>query len=123
MRGFKMATLGLGLVAATPALAGQAAPDAGKQAFAPCAACHAVTPNTKKIGPSLHGVVGRKVAGLPGYNYSAGLKAKGGAWSPATIDAFLTDPRAWAPGNKMTYQGIKDPAKRAAIVAYLKTLR
>ena len=124
MRGSTIAMMGLALTAAAPALAGQGAPDPGKQAFAPCAACHGVTPGAKRIGPSLHGVVGRKVASAPGFNYSAALKAKGtAAWTPANLDAFLTDPRAWAPGNKMTYQGIKDPAKRAAIVKYLATLK
>ncbi|PCD02675.1 cytochrome C class I [Sphingomonas spermidinifaciens] len=123
MRGWTMVMLGLGVSAASPALAGQAAPDPGKQAFAPCSACHAVTPNTKRMGPSLHGVVGRKVAGAPGFAYSPALKAKGGAWTPAALDAFLADPRGWAPGNRMSYPGVKDPAKRAAIIAYLKTLK
>ncbi|WP_315763859.1 c-type cytochrome [Sphingomonas sp. Y38-1Y] len=123
MRGSMMAVLGLGLAVAAPAAAKQAA-DPGKQAFAPCAACHAVTPNTKRLGPSLHGVVGRKVASAPGFAYSPALKAKGtAAWTPETIDAFLADPRGWAPGNRMSYPGVKDPAKRAAIIAYLKTLK
>lgn len=122
MRERTVAAMVLGLMA-SPALAGQAAPDPGKQAFAPCAACHAVTPNTKRLGPSLHGVVGRPVASAPGFAYSPALKAKGGNWTPANLDAFLTDPRTWAPGNRMSYPGVKDPAKRAAIIAYLKTLK
>lgn len=124
MRGSTIAGLGVALMVGTPALAGQGAPDPGKQAFAPCAACHAVTPGAKRVGPSLHGVVGRKVASAPGFNYSPALKGKAAAaWTPANLDAFLTDPRVWAPGNKMMYQGIKDPAKRAAIIKYLATLK
>lgn len=124
MRGSTIAKLAVGLLASTPALAGQGAPDPGKQAFAPCAACHGVTAGAKRVGPTLYGVVGRKVASTPGFAYSPALKAKGAtAWTPANLDAFLTDPRAWAPGNKMMYQGIKDPAKRAAIIKYLATLK
>ena len=124
MRGSTIAKLAVALMASTPALAGQGAPDPGKQAFAPCAACHAVTPGAKRVGPSLHGIVGRKVASAPGFAYSPALKGKAAAaWTPANLDAFLTDPRAWAPGNKMMYQGIKDPDKRAAIIKYLATLK
>lgn len=121
-----MTILGLTAVAtiALPATARQAAPAAaGKTAFAPCAACHGVAPGQKKIGPTLHGVVGRKIGGVPGYAYSTAMKGKAGNWTPAALDAYLADPRGNVPGTKMIYPGIKDPAKRAAIVAYLATLK
>jgi len=102
-----------------------AAPDLalGKQAFAPCMVCHRVTKGDNAIGPSLYKVVGRKVATAPGFNYSPAMKAHGGAWTPEKLDAYLTNPRQVVPGTLMSYPGQKDPAKRAALIAYLKTLK
>ena len=96
---------------------------AGKAAFAACASCHATTPDTKRLGPSLHGVVNRKIASAPGFAYSSGLKAKPGKWDAKSLDLFLTNPRAFAPGNRMSYPGMKDAAKRQALIEYLKTLK
>lgn len=103
---------------------GQTAPaNPGKSAFAPCAACHAVTPNTARLGPSLHKVVGRKIAGVASYTYSPALKGKKGNWTPGELDKYLTNPRLYAPGTKMSYPGMKDPAKRAALIGYLSSLK
>lgn len=103
----------------------QAAPgaDAGKQAFAVCAACHATTPNTNRVGPTLNRVGGRPIASVARFNYSAALKAKRGTWTQASLDAYLKDPRAFAPGNRMAYAGMKDAGKRTALVKYLLTLK
>lgn len=91
--------------------------------FAPCVACHSVKPSQNKIGPSLHAIVGAKKAAVPGYSYSAALKAAGGAWSESELDAYLLNPRARVPGTKMLYSGMPDAAKRAKLIAYLKTLK
>jgi len=97
---------------------------AGAKAFLVCSACHSVTPDgAALIGPNLWGVVGRPVASVPGFDYSAEIKAVGGDWTPAQIDRFLADPNAFAPGTRMGLAGIADPAERAALIAYLGTLR
>jgi cytochrome c len=113
--------LAAGVMLAAPAAAQDAA--AGKKAFAQCAACHAVVPNQNRIGPSLHGVVGRKAASVKGFAYSAALVKKGGVWNDATLDAWLTKPSAYAPGTKMAFAGWPDKKKRADVIAYLKTLK
>ena len=77
-----------------------------------CKACHTFEkggPN--RIGPNLYGVVDRKIASEAGFNYSPALKGKEGDWTYDKLDAWLTDPRAWAPGTRMIYAGMKDEKK------------
>ncbi len=108
--------------AATPT-AQVAAADAKPAAYAQCAACHSVEPGKHGIGPSLHGVYGTKAGDIPGYVFSEKLKASGLTWDDATLDQWLSGPMKMVPGTKMSYAGMSDPAKRAAIIAYLKTLK
>jgi cytochrome c len=68
-------------------------------------------------------VVGRKTGSVPGYTYSPQNLAANLTWDPATLDKYLEAPRATIPGTKMTYAGLKDPAKRADLIAYLETLK
>lgn len=105
-----------------PAVAAADGP-AKPAAFGQCAACHSVEPGANGIGPSLAGVVGRKAGSLPGFVYSAAMKADGKVWDEATLDAFLTSPAKAIPGTKMTFAGQGDPAKRKAVIDYLKTLK
>lgn len=104
-------------------LAGGAAHAQVDPSFAPCSACHAVKPGQNKIGPSLHRAVGAKKASVPGYAYSPAMKAQTGVWSEKELDAYLLNPRAKVPGTKMYYAGMPDAAKRATLIAYLKTLK
>lgn len=120
MKLFAIIALGLA-AAAAPASAQDAA--AGKKAFAQCAACHAVVAGQNRVGPSLAGVVGRKIASAPKFTYSAALKAKTGVWNDANLDAWLAKPSAWAPGTRMAFAGWADKKKRADVIAYLKTLK
>ena len=93
-------------------------------AFGICGACHAVVRGQSGgMGPNLAGVYGRKAGTLAGYEYSSALKAKHVVWNAATLDKWLTSPQAFVPGTKMSYAGQSDPAKRAQIIAYLKTLK
>ncbi len=88
-----------------------------------CAACHNFGEGAgAKVGPALYGVVDRPKGQASGFEYSAGLKAKGGNWTFADLDNFVTKPSAYVQGTKMSYPGEADPAKRADIVAYLRTL-
>jgi cytochrome c len=120
----------LSLLAGAPAYAQMAAtPPAGnavkgKLVFLQCQACHAVAPGGPAlVGPNLAGVVGRKAASLPGYDYSSALKASGLVWDSANLDLWLTDPSKLVPGTKMAFTGIDSPALRADVIAYLATLK
>jgi cytochrome c len=109
------------LAAAVPAAAQDAA--AGEKAFVQCKACHSVFAGQNRIGPSLAGVAGRKIGTLAGFSYSAAMKTKGGAWTDANLDTYLTKPMADVPGTKMAFAGIADARKRKDVIAYLKTLK
>ncbi|MCS6986250.1 MAG: c-type cytochrome [Sphingomonadaceae bacterium] len=97
--------------------------EAGRAAFAPCRPCHSVGKGDNRLGPSLHGIVGRKVASLAGYDFSPAMKACGGTWTRGRLDAYLAAPRQVVPNSKMSFAGIRDPARRAALIEYLATLR
>lgn len=92
-------------------------------AFGICRSCHSIEKGQTIIGPSLVGVYGTKAGDIPGYDFSPALKASGLVWNDATLDKWLTNPVALVPGTRMGYAGQPDPAKRAAIIAYLKTLK
>jgi cytochrome c len=103
--------------AATPALSAT-----GQDVFNDkCGDCHTVDPPSG-TAPALKGVVGRKVASLPDFQYSDALKAKGGVWTEAALEAFIADPKTYAPGTQMT-AGAADPADRKAIIDYLKSVK
>lgn len=113
----------LGLAAAVPA---QAAPDAvkGKQIYGQCAACHKADATGKStIGPNLFKVVGRTSGTLPGFNFSPAMKAAKRVWNDKGLDTYLAAPLTSIPGNKMPFAGVKAPADRANLIAYLKTLK
>ncbi|MCH7693275.1 MAG: cytochrome c family protein [Proteobacteria bacterium] len=102
-----------------------AAADAGdgKKVFKKCKACHTADKGgAHKVGPNLWDVVGRAKAGAAGYRFSGVLAGLGGAWTFADLDAFLAKPRAFAPGTKMTFRGVRKAADRAAVIAYLRSL-
>lgn len=107
---------------ALPAAAA-AAPN-GKALFEErCTACHTVKKSEPaNMGPILGGVVGRKVASVPKWAYTPALKAAGGQWTEARLNAFLTDPQKVARGTSMGYQE-PSAADRAAIIQHLKTLK
>ena len=88
-----------------------------------CKACHNFEAGAgNKIGPDLHGVVGRKIASVEGFTYSSALQGKEGVWDYDKLNEFLTSPRAFAPGTKMTFVGLKKPEQRAAVIAYLRSI-
>jgi cytochrome c len=104
----------------TAALVANGDPAAGKKVFRKCAACHSVKAGENRVGPSLHGVVGRKVATEADFSYSDAMKAKGGTWTPEALFTFLADPRKDVQGTKMTFAGLRKPGDRADVIAYLK---
>lgn len=93
------------------------------EAFESCAACHAYQPEGEQLdGPTLWGVMGRRIASVEGYEYSTALQGLDGVWDRATLDRFIKDPKAMAPGARMTFGGVRDAAERAAILDYLEDL-
>ena len=92
-------------------------------AFGQCAACHAVVAGQNGVGPSLAGVFGRKAGSLADFSYSTAMKGSGKIWDEPTLDNFLISPMAAVPGTRMSYMGQSDPAKRKAVIDYLKTLK
>lgn len=106
---------------ATPAEPQLAAADAMPAAFMQCAACHSVESGKNGVGPSLHGIIGRPSAGVTPFNYSPALKAANLVWDEATLDQFIAKPMTLVPGTRMSYPGQPDAAKRAEIIAWLKT--
>lgn len=111
------------LAFASAATGGEGDPVRGAQSFVVCGACHAAGPDGGTlIGPTLWDVVGRKVAAREEFEYSDALRKLGGEWTPDRLDGFLADPMGFAPGTRMTYVGIQDPAERRDVIAYLRTL-
>jgi cytochrome c len=96
--------------------------DRGAQMFQACVACHTLTPDQgNRAGPTLHGIFGRRIATLPGYNFSQPLKALDIVWTPDTVSKlFEVGPARYTPGTKMPEQTISDPADREALVRFLE---
>ncbi len=92
----------------------------GKEVFAQCAICHSLKAGENKIGPSLHGIFGRKAGTEAGFAYSDAIKKSGITWDAATLAKYIADPQAVVPGNKMPFPGLKDPAQVQDLLAYLK---
>jgi cytochrome c len=101
-------------------LADDGDPAAGQKIFTKCQICHSIDAGTNKIGPSLHGLIGRHSASVATFNYSDAMKNANVTWDPPTLDKYLTNPRAMVPGTKMLFPGLPKPEDRANLIAYLK---
>ena len=111
------------LILASVLAAGPAFAADGAQLFADqCGACHSMAEASSETGPTLKGILWRKVAGRGDFTYSGALKGLGGSWSPSRLEAFLKDSQALAPGTSM-YAVVEDENDRRAIVTYLKSSR
>jgi cytochrome c len=96
-------------------------PASGEKVFIQCKTCHVTDPGVNRIGPSLHGIVGRPAGQVAGYNYSPANKNSGITWSEAKLFQYLENPQRIVPGTKMAFGGIADNQKRADLIAWLKT--
>lgn len=97
--------------------------DAGRRAFAACAACHSIDGSAKPMGPTLKGIVGRKAASVSAYtNYSKALKDSGLTWDEATLRRYLAAPTQVVPGTTMLVN-VPSEAQRNDLLAYLATLQ
>lgn len=115
-----VATLAAIVTGAGAAQAADAA--AGKDVFKVCMACHTTEQGKNKVGPSLHGVVGRQAAAVDGFKYSGPMKEKaagGLTWTPENLDAYIKAPKEIVPGGTMAFAGLKDDTKRADLIAFL----
>ena len=109
--------LGLGMTAS--AVCGAAIGDAavGQALYqAKCGGCHSLDVN--RIGPAHRGVVGRRIASAPGYDYSPALRKLSGVWTPTRLDQWLQGPQKLAPGSKMFFS-LADSTQRRDIISYL----
>ena len=93
----------------------------GEATFKKCASCHTITQGgANGIGPNLYGILGQGIGKhAAGFAYSPDLVAKGGNWDFAAMNAWLTNPKKFAAGTKMTFAGLSDAAERANLMLYL----
>ena len=96
--------------------------DPGAEVFRACVACHTLSPDEgNRAGPTLAGIFGRRIASLPGYNFSAALKKLDIVWTPETVaKLFEVGPAAYTPGTKMPEQTIGSADDRGALVRFLE---
>ena len=96
--------------------------DRGAEIYKACIACHTLSPDEgNRAGPTLHGILGRKIATLPGYDFSPALKKLEIVWSKETVSAlFDVGPMKYTPGTKMPEQRITSPQDRQALVDFLE---
>jgi len=93
----------------------------GEDLWRNCRSCHALEAGNHGVGPSLYGVVNRAV-GSEDFGYSGALVAVAETWTPENLQAFLEDPKGWAPGTAMGYNGMRKVEDRANLIAYLATI-
>lgn len=98
-------------------------PAKGEAVFAKCAACHTINSGgANGIGPNLFGTMGEEIGhGKHGFAFSAALAGMGGSWDFEKMNAWLTSPRKFAPGTKMSFAGLSSPEDRANLIVYLNT--
>lgn len=101
-----------------------AAADAGsgERLWRACQACHSLEDGKNGTGPHLYAVVGRDKGAVDGYGYSDAMATQEGDWTPENLEAFLTSPKDYTPGTKMSYSGMRDIEDRANLIAYLATI-
>ena len=93
----------------------------GAEVFKKCASCHTVTQGgANGVGPNLWGTMGEEIGkGKAGYAFSDALSGKGGKWDFESMNAWLTSPKAFAPGTKVSFTGLSKPEDRANVMVYL----
>jgi len=109
------------LLASLPAPYNQGDLANGKKQFGLCRSCHTIAQGAPNMtGPNLYGVFGRKAGSVDGFNYSEAVKTADFTWNAEHLDEWLARPSTFLPGTKMSFAGLKDPAARRDLIAYLK---
>jgi len=94
----------------------------GEQVFKKCTACHnADQGGANALGPNLWGIMGEPVGKGHGFAFSPALAGKGGTWTFDSLSEWLSSPKKFAPGTKMTFAGLSKPEDRANVMAFLNT--
>ncbi|MEZ5905985.1 MAG: cytochrome c family protein [Geminicoccaceae bacterium] len=112
---------GVALAISAPAMAQDAAgdPEAGKELFRQCQACHVVDAEQNRTGPHLVGIMGRPAGAVADFNYSAAMANSGIVWDETTLAEYLANPKEYVPGNKMAFVGLRKPEQIQDVIAYL----
>jgi cytochrome c len=95
-------------------------PEAGEKVFRKCQTCHEVKAPKNKVGPHLVGIFGRKAGTVEGFKYSDAMKNSNVVWNEETISAYVKQPKAYIPDNRMVFPGLKKEEDVANLIAYLK---
>jgi cytochrome c len=108
------------LIAATGVARADGDAARGEKRFDECATCHSLKEGVNGVGPSLHGVLGRKAGSLDDFRYSPAMKRSGLTWTPQALATFIADPQKAVPNNRMPFAGMPDAAERDDLIAYLE---
>ncbi|WP_068415631.1 c-type cytochrome [Labrenzia sp. OB1] len=124
--GWALLAAGCALLPLPAAASGKGDPARGETLFKACKSCHQVGANARNgVGPHLDGLFGRQAGVLEGFKYSSAMKTlgeEGLLWNAFTLDAYLEKPRAYVPGTRMSYLGMRKIQDRTDVIAYLKAL-
>ncbi len=99
-----------------------ASAEEGEGLWRNCRSCHAIENGVNGTGPSLYGIVDRPVSAADGFNYSGALVAVADVWTAENLNSFLENPKGFAPGTAMGYNGMRKVEDRANLIAYLDSL-
>lgn len=94
----------------------------GEALWRGCRSCHALEAGNHGTGPALYGVVNRPVQYYADFAYSGALAEVVDVWTPENLNGFLENPRGYAPGTAMSYNGMRSVEDRANLIAYLATI-
>lgn len=96
----------------------------GKRVFKKCKVCHSLKKNARaKIGPSLYGIIGRKIAIMPNFKYSKAMSGSDIIWTEEKIKLYLKKPRSMFKKTKMIFPGLKKEKDRNNLIAYIKSVQ
>lgn len=94
---------------------------AGEKLSKKCTACHVFeSGGANKVGPALWNVVNGARGEVEGFSYSAAIEELGGEWDYQSLNRFLAKPKAYLPGTKMNFVGLKKTKDRANMIAWLR---
>jgi len=118
-RGEKKAADGMSTGISVAAVTGDA--KKGKKVFRKCKACHVADSAKNKVGPTLQGVIGRKISAVDGFSYSKAFQESDITWTAENLAKFLTKPREFIKGTKMSFGGLRKPEDIENVIAYLES--